>query len=225
MDILQEFNKFDGWKNLTYESQQLLVENSIYNHYVSESNLYLESSLNPFIYLIVSGYVVLYKLSLDGKEKYLYYLSVGDLLNEYAIDGKVTTTSAKALANSGIISIHRDILLDLMEKDFNLCSLVLNSLTLKVRRSQRQILNLGVYNTSQRTISKLLKLSRDYGRKIDGYTLIDAPLNQTDLSNMVGASREAINRCLKELESRGIIFFIGHKIAIPDREKLLNEML
>ena len=112
-----------------------------------------------------------------------------------------------------------------MEKDFRLCTLVLNSLSLKIRRSQRQILSLGVYNVTQRTVSKLLKLSRDYGKEINGYILIDAPLNQTDLSHLVGASREAVNRSLKDLESRGIIFFIGHKIAITDRDKLLGEMI
>lgn len=225
MDILKQLNRFDPWSNLSCETKEKIVKHSTYSYHTREVTLYLESNTNPLIYLILSGYVILSKISSDGKEKYLYYLSDGDLINQCTIDDKVTTTTAKATRNTHLISIHKDMFLSLMEEDFQLCSLVLNSLTLKVRRSQRQILNLGVYNTSQRTVSKLLKLSRDYGKQMDDYLLIDAPLNQTDLSYMVGASREAVNRSLKELEAKGIIFFMGHKIAITDREKLLDEML
>lgn len=225
MKVVEQLNKFESWKNLNEETKENIIQYSTYAKYDKETILYLESDLNPLVYLILSGYVVLSKISADGREKYLYYLSDGDLMNQCAIDGKVTTTTAKVVRNTSLITIDKDVFLDLMEADFNLCFLVLSSLTLKVRRSQRQILNLGVYNTSQRTVSKLLKLSRDYGKQMDGYLLIDAPLNQTDLSYMVGASREAVNRSLKELENKGIISFKGHKIAIIDREKLLDEML
>lgn len=225
MDILKKLNEFESWKDLNSETKTNIIKNSTFIEHKKETTLYLESNPNPLIYLILSGYVILSKISSDGKEKYLYYMSKGDLINEYAIDGKPTTASAKVSKSSELISIHKDVFLDLMEKDFKLCSLVLNSLTLKVRRSQRQILNLGVYSTNQRIISNLLKLSRDYGREIDGYILIEAPLNQTDLSYMVGASRETVNRSLKELESKGLISFVGHKIAILNREELLNQIL
>lgn len=225
MNILEQINSFDQWKSLSSKTKEEIIKHSTYNHYSKETTIYLENKQNPLIYLILSGYVILSKVSSDGKEKYLYYLSGGDLINQCTIDGKVTTTTAKANRNTALIKIHRDILMGLMKEDFQLCTLVLNSLTLKVRRSQRQILNLGVYGIQQRTISKLLKLSRDYGKEMNGYLLIDAPLNQTDLAHMVGASREAVNRALKELEDKEIIFFVGHKIAIADRDKLLDEML
>lgn len=225
MKILDKINTFKNWKDLKKETKVKIVKLSTYNNYTKETTLYLEDSKNPLIYLILSGYIISSKISSNGKEKYLYYLSNGDLVNQCAIDGKVTTTTSKAVRNTETISIHKDIFLNLMKEDFKLCSLVLNSLTLTIRKSQRQILNLGVYGISQRTVSKLLKLSRDYGKKIDDYILIDAPLNQTDLSYMVGSSREAVNRALKELEDKNIIFFVGHKIAITNRDKLLDEML
>ena len=225
MNILRELKKFGFWRDLEDKTKEKIINSSTYKNYTKDTVLYPESSQHHLIYLIISGYVVLSKISSDGKEKYLYYLSDGDLINQCAIDGKVTTTTARVVHDTHLMVIHKDTLLALMEEDFNLCFLLLSSLSLNVRRSQRQILNLGVYNTSQRTISKLLKLSRDYGKQMNGYLLIDAPLNQTDLSHMVGASRESVNRSLKELETKGIISFKGHKIAIIDREKLLDEML
>lgn len=225
MNILKELNRLNEWKDLKENIKKSLIENSIYNQYGKESILYLENTFNPIIYIILSGYVVLSKMSPNGKEKYLYYLSKGDLINESSVDGKNTTTTAKTLPNCHIISIQRDSFIQLMERDSNLACLVINRLINNLRRSQRQILNLGVYDIRKRTVSKLLKLSRDYGVPMGEYTLIDIPLNQTDISNLVGASRESINRTLKDLENKGIICFTNGKIGIKDRNMLLEEFL
>ncbi len=223
MNLLQELNQLNEWQNLKYNTKESIIENSIYNHYGKESILFMENTFNPIIYIIISGYVVLSKMSPNGKEKYLYYLSKGDLVNESTIDENRTTTTVKTLPNADIISIPRDNFVQLMEEDSKLAALVINRLIKSLRRSQRQILNLGVYNIKKRTISKLLKLSRDYGIPMDKYTLIDIPLNQTDISNLVGASRESINRTLKDLENKEIICFVDGKIGIIDRDILLKE--
>ncbi|HAE92805.1 Crp/Fnr family transcriptional regulator [Tissierella praeacuta] len=217
-----QLDNFKSWRNISKETKEKFLKNSTYMEYTKGTVIYLESEQNPLIYLISSGYIVLSKTSIEGKEKYLYYLSTGDFINQCAIDGKLTATTAKVVSDASLISIDKDILLRLMKEDFELNLLILTSLTHIIRRSQRQILNLGIYNTSQRIASRLWKLSRDYGKKIDDYTLIDAPINQTDLSNMVGASRETVNRFLKELENKGIVILKGHSIIIIDRDRLLD---
>ncbi|MEY8417001.1 Crp/Fnr family transcriptional regulator [Tissierella praeacuta] len=217
-----QLDNFKSWRNISKKTKEKFLKNSTYMEYTKGTVIYLESEQNPLIYLISSGYIVLSKTSIEGKEKYLYYLSTGDFINQCAIDGKLTATTAKVVSDASLISIDKDILLRLMKEDFELNLLILTSLTHIIRRSQRQILNLGIYNTSQRIASRLWKLSRDYGKKIDDYTLIDAPINQTDLSNMVGASRETVNRFLKELENKGIVILKGHSIIIIDRDRLLD---
>lgn len=224
MNILDKLNKLDIWKDLSHENKVNIAKNSNYESFNKPVTLYLENNSHSLVYLILSGYTILSKVSSNGAEIYLYYLSSGDLVNQYAIDGNVTTTAAKTTENTEIISINKDVLLDLMEKDFELSKLIMNSLSLRLRHTQEKILNLGVYNIKQRTISELLKLSRNYGKSIDGSILIDAPLNQTDLSSMIGASRESVNRTLKNLEAKEIISFLGHKIAIKNSKKLLDEM-
>ena len=114
-------------------------------------------------------------------------------------------------------------LLTLMEKDFELNLLVLRSLSKKVRRTQRQALNLGRLKTGQRIASRLWKLSRDYGiLQKDGSILIDLPINQSDIGAMVGTSRETVSRFIKKLENENILFLKGHKILIKDRDALLD---
>ena len=114
-------------------------------------------------------------------------------------------------------------LLTLMEKDFDLNLLVLRSLSRKVRRTQRQALNLGRLKTSQRIASRLWKLSRDYGTvQKDGSILIDLPINQSDIGAMVGTSRETVSRFIKKLENEDVLFLKGHRIAIRDRDALLK---
>ncbi|WP_313757960.1 Crp/Fnr family transcriptional regulator [Tissierella sp.] len=217
-----QLDNFKSWRDISEETKEKFLKNSSYMEYTKGTVIYLESEQNPLIYIILYGYIVLSKTSIEGKEKYLYYLSTGDFINQCAIDGKLTATTAKVVSDASLISIDKDILLRLMKEDFDLNLLILTSLTHIIRRSQRQILNLGIYNTSQRIASRLWKLSRDYGKKIGDYILIDAPINQTDLSNMVGTSRETVNRFLKELENKGIVILKGHSIIIIDRDRLLD---
>lgn len=114
-------------------------------------------------------------------------------------------------------------LLSLMEEDFSLNLLVLRSLTKKVRRTQRQALNLGRLKTGQRIASRLWKLSRDHGVvQKDGSVLIDLPINQSDIGAMVGTSRETVSRFIKKLENEDVLYLKGHKIAIKNRNALLD---
>ncbi|WP_353093054.1 Crp/Fnr family transcriptional regulator [Tissierella praeacuta] len=217
-----QLNNLKSWKNISEKTKEKFLDNSSYLEYAKGTTIYLESDPNPLIYLILSGYIVLSKTSIEGKEKYLYYLSKGDFINQCVIDGRGTATTAKVVSDSSLIGINKDILLNLMKEDFDFNLLMLKSLANIIRRSQRQILNLGSYNTSQRIASRLWKLSRDYGEKIGDYILINAPINQTDISHMVGASRETVNRFFKELETKGIILLKGHSIIITDRDRLLE---
>ena len=52
----------------------------------------------------------------------------------------------------------------------------------------------------------------------DGKLMVGEKLSQQDLANMVGASREMVNRILKDLSDRGFISIESKAITIINRE-------
>lgn len=164
------------------------------------------------------------KVSYEGRERYLFFLSEGDFFNPYAIDGRNTTTSAKAHTNSKFLKLHKDRALELMEMDFKFNMILVRAISVLARRTQRQILNVGIYDTRERLASRLWKLARDYGIKRDGRIEIALPLTQTDLSNIIGTSRETVNRGLKQLEDDKIIYMDNGIINIVDLDRLIKDL-
>jgi len=51
---------------------------------------------------------------------------------------------------------------------------------------------------------------------VDGEMTLDLNLTQTDLAQMVGGTRPAVNRILQTLVSRGLLSIDGHVIVIHD---------
>lgn len=220
--ILEHLNKLSSWDNILPQTKRKIANSSLLSNFDEETILFRESESISQIYLILYGLVISSRISLNGKEKYLYYLSQEDFVNLCTIDGRITSTRAKTLKGTTLIEIEKDILVDLMEGDFNLNLLILHSLTLEVRRCQRQILNMGTYSSDQRIASKLWKLFKDYGKQQDGKYYIDLPITQTDLAHMIGTTRETVNRFLAELASKEIIHLEGNEISIVDKNILLE---
>jgi CRP/FNR family transcriptional regulator len=62
----------------------------------------------------------------------------------------------------------------------------------------------------------LLELAEDFGREVDGEVLIDLPLSQLDLATLVGASRQSVNECLRELREARRIATRRRRFALLD---------
>ncbi|MBP2026948.1 CRP/FNR family transcriptional regulator [Acetoanaerobium pronyense] len=221
--FLPHIKNLKGWETLNDVTKKKLI-NLSRGHVVNEDTiLYLEGQSDVPIFIVLKGYAILSKFSEKGEEKILYIFSEGEFINELAVDFQKTSNSTRALKDSILISIMAKDLLKLMEEDFNLNLLVLKSLSKKVRRTQRQALNLGRLKTGQRIASRLWKLSRDYGIVLkDDSVLIDLPINQSNIGAMVGTSRETVSRFIKKLENENVLYLKGHKIVIKDRSALLN---
>ena len=73
-------------------------------------------------------------------------------------------------------------------------------------------------NVYGRVASTLLELSVYNNGKL----VVGEKLSQQDLANMVGASREMVNRILKDLSERGFISIESKSITIINRELPLS---
>ncbi len=54
--------------------------------------------------------------------------------------------------------------------------------------------------------------------------MLDIPLSQQDLGNLIGASREIVSLTLSELRRRGVVSMLGRRIVI-DPNKLRLEAI
>jgi CRP/FNR family transcriptional regulator len=80
--------------------------------------------------------------------------------------------------------------------------------------------SLASLGISQRLARKPLQLVQDYGKAEADGVYITMQLNQTDLASLIGATRESINKALREFRQKGWLHMEQGQITILDAEAL-----
>src|SRR6187549_3016172 len=174
-----------------------------------------EGETGDSLYMIQSGKVKVFIGDEEGREIILKILGPGAFFGEMSMIDKqprsasVTTLEASTFLVLTHIAFERSV-----EQVPRIAQLVMQCLAQRVREADRKIGTLALMDVYGRVASTLLELSV-YN---DGKLMVGEKLSQQDLANMVGASREMVNRILKDLSDRGFISIESKAITIINRE-------
>jgi CRP/FNR family cyclic AMP-dependent transcriptional regulator len=163
------------------------------------------------LYLIARGSVKVAKRHEDGKEVVIALLFAGDYFGEMAlIDEEPRSTSVVARERAEIYILKRKDLLPILMRNCQLALNIMKVLTRRLREASRKIANLAFMDVYGRVVQLFL----DLGKQKDGVLIIEEPLTQQDIANMVGSSREMISRILKDLLKGDYIEIDNRKVTI-----------
>jgi CRP-like cAMP-binding protein len=69
--------------------------------------------------------------------------------------------------------------------------------------------------------ARLARLAEEHGERLpDGSIRLDAPLTQSDLAAMIGATRQSVNKLLGEFEEDGLVRMERDSIFVPNLDRL-----
>jgi CRP-like cAMP-binding protein len=103
-----------------------------------------------------------------------------------------------------------------MQRNPELLDVLLRSMGALIRRLTERATDLVFLDLAARVAKMLLREAEERGGEEPQGVPIDLGLTQTELAQMVGASRPAVNRVLQTLAARGSISIDGRKIIIQD---------
>ena len=156
--------------------------------------------------IIVSGRVRISLVSEDGREVTLTVLGPGEVLGEMTLlDGGECSADATAQEDCNLLMIDRVQFLRLLQSNSEVCLQLMSMLFQRLRRANVALEDMALLDLSTRLGRLLLRLSGDYGVVTPRGTRIEVKLSQKDLSSLAGASREKVNRQLRQWEQDGII--------------------
>lgn len=167
--------------------------------------------------LVVSGVVKVYKTSADGKQQILHIAQKGETFGDIGIfDGGPAPASMVAITSALLYQIKKNDLHAILRKSPTVVMNALRVLAARVRRDSRLVEELSFDQVSNRVARLLLKY-------MEWETGSGIRLTQQDMANMVGASREMVNKSLKYMEDRKALRTARKGIEIIDR-KILGEI-
>ena len=92
-------------------------------------------------------------------------------------------------------------------------------------RATNQAIQANAYQDIRtRLASLLLNLERNFGEKVDGGTRLTLRLTNQEMANMIGTTRETVNRMLNKFWDEKLIDMRTANIVVVDRAKLQGMM-
>ena len=171
--------------------------------------------------IIVNGRVRISLVSEDGREVTLTMLGPGEVLGEMSLlDGSECSADATAQEDCTLLAIDRTQFLRLLKSNSELCLQLMAVLFQRLRRANAALEDMALLDLSTRLGRLLMRLAGDYGIPGPNGTRIELKMSQKDLSSLAGASREKVNRQLRQWEDEGIIGKDNGRIVILRPEAL-----
>ncbi len=167
--------------------------------------------------VVLSGQVRIWIAGSDGRELTLAFLEPGDPFGEIALlDGLPRTASATAQEATRCLFLPAMAVDRVLEADPALARHLVLSLCELLRRNLGTITGFAFAGLGARLARTLHDLALDHG-SIEGRTArFERRFSQQDLAQLLGVTREAVNKRLRALEHDGLVIREGVRLTIPD---------
>ncbi len=168
--------------------------------------VFYKTDLSTDLYIVVSGRLKAVLIDEQGSEIVLAYFESGNFFGEFSLlDGKGRSATIVADEDSELAVLKRNIFLDLLLEDSKIAVELMITLVERLRNSDAMIESLAFLEVSDRLIKTLLNAAEVEG-KIGGKDYLKSKrLTHKELASRIGASREAVSKCMKVLVSKGVI--------------------
>ena len=183
--------------------------------------LFFQGDEGDALYSIFDGSIRIPLTSPDGKEFTINLMESGDVFGEIALlDGLSRTADARAGRDSRLMRIPRRAFLDLMDNEPRLMRHVIDMLCERIRVTTGEMTDVAFLDLRARLAKRLLDLSLSHGVEEGAGIRIGLTLTQTDVAQMLGVTREAVNKQIQTLVRSGLISMERGTITILARPKL-----
>ncbi len=183
--------------------------------------LFHEGDTGDRLYVVVSGKVKLGRSGSAGRENLLAVLGPGQMFGELSLfDPGPRSTTATAVTSCEIRTLEHDELMGWLAGRPEVARGMLGQLAARLRRANDVVADLVFSDVPGRVAKQLLELAQRFGDKRDDGVHVHHDLTQEELAQLVGASRETVNKALADFAARGWIRLEPRSVTILDVERV-----
>jgi CRP/FNR family transcriptional regulator, cyclic AMP receptor protein len=183
--------------------------------------LFHEGDSGDRLYVVTDGKIKLGRTSADGRENLLAILGPGQMFGELSLfDPGPRSATATAVTPCTLMSLGHDELLRWLEDQPSVARALLHQLAARLRKTSDVVADLVFSDVPGRVAKALLDLSRRFGRTADDGIHVHHDLTQEELAQLVGASRETVNKALADFAMRGWLRLEPRSVVLIEVERL-----
>ena len=188
--------------------------------YPKGARVFHEGDESDACYVIREGEVRVTREHSDGRAIALATLGPGELVGELAmLDGGVRSASLEALTDIELLAVSAADMRGLLGRNAEITAKLVVALTKRLRETNERISRQSFQTVPSRVAGVLSQLvqedSGDPGR--EGVTI---RMNQADLAQLAGTSRESVSRFLAVLERAGVVRVGRGRVTVLEPQRL-----
>jgi CRP/FNR family transcriptional regulator, cyclic AMP receptor protein len=174
------------------------------------------------LYAVLRGHLKVTACDRHGHEIVMSLMQPGDVFGEIAfLDGGARSATVSSLDSCELLVIRRADFLLLLRRVPTISMALLNVMAKRIRRLSESAQDSAFLDVKSRLAKRLVDLADQFGTPLgSGQVALKVRLSQQELGDMVQATRESVNKCLREWAKEGIIQQNGRQLVIEDRQRL-----
>jgi CRP/FNR family transcriptional regulator, cyclic AMP receptor protein len=173
------------------------------------------------LYVVLDGKIKLTRAAPDGRENLLSVMGPGEMFGELSLfDPRPRTASATAITDARLAALAHDKLLIWLTGRPEVALHLLRALAQRLRRANDVMADLVFTDVPGRVAKQLLDLAGRFGEQQDDGLHVNHDLTQEELAQLVGASRETVNKALADFVARGWIHLSARSVVLIDTDRL-----
>ncbi|WP_394622335.1 Crp/Fnr family transcriptional regulator (plasmid) [Lentzea sp. JNUCC 0626] len=183
--------------------------------------VFAEGEPGDRLFIIQSGKVKLGRTTSDGREHLLGVLGPSEMFGELSIfDPGPYAATATTVTEVRAVGMDRAALRRWMSRQPEIAEELLRALARQMRRTHSTLADLIFTDVPGRVAKALLLLAHRFGSNEAGRLRVNHDLTQEEIAQLVGASRETVNKALADFARRGWLRLEGKSALILDPDRL-----
>lgn len=222
MDVVAALKRTTLFGGLDQRALGEIAGRTVQRRYRKGNVIFVQGEAGERCFVIASGMVKISAYHQDGREAVLAVLGPGDVLGELALfEQSPRSADASALEDAVLLSLDAQSLNEAILHHPEIGLALLHVLGLRLRQANESFQDIAFFDVPGRVARRLADLADAHGIDgAEGTTVIDIELSQESLAQMVGATRESVNKALALLKRRGLVARNGRRYIVSDVGKL-----
>ena len=219
-DVLARALLFQG---LTPEAAQELSAGLVRGSAQRGAVIFNEGEEGDSLYIVLAGKVKIGRTTSDGRENMIAVLGPGEIFGELSLfDPGPRTATATAVTECELAKLDHDTLHPWLSRRPEVAEQLLRTLARRLRRTNDQLADLVFTDVPGRVAKALLGLAERFGTPEGTGVRVRHDLTQEELAQLVGASRETVNKALADFAARGWLQVDSRSVLLLDRDRLVR---
>ena len=198
------------------EVRQRVIAAAVPRTYRKGQLLFVENDPGESLIILRRGAVMVFRTAPTGERAVLTVLRPPEFLGEVALlDSAPRSASAEAIEDTQALALSRGTFIELVHQNPKILDAVMRSLGGLIRRLTEQSADHVFLDLPGRVAKTLVRLAGDTQAP-----MVTIELNQSQLAEMAGGSRQSVNQAIGSFASRGWLRTEGRRIVVTDLPSL-----